>query len=97
MFSSLEVQHEDSGQWLNFERCEQGPKSTISAHAVKALGVRGMAPGSLVVLWVRTDPAQKQQLVSFEVVEADTPSIVWAGAAEWASLPERQPTGPEVG
>ena len=31
-----------------------------------------MAPGSLVALWVRADPAQKQQLVSFEVVEADT-------------------------
>ena len=96
-FSTLEVQHEDSGQWLTFERCEQGGKSTVSVHAVKALGVRGMAPGSLVVLRVRTDPAQKQQLVSFEVVEADVPSIVWAGPADWASLPEHRPTGPELG
>ena len=87
VFVSMEVQHRDSGQWLTFERCacKQGVKSTISAHALKAAGVRGMGPDSLVVLWVRHDPAQERQLRSFEVVEADTvtPSIVSAGPADW--------------
>ena len=34
LFSTPEVQHEDSGQWLTFERCEQGAKSTISAYII---------------------------------------------------------------
>ena len=92
------MQHEQSGQWLNFERCVRHEASTISVQAVRALGIKQLPIGGTAVLWVRTPDVQggEKQLASFEVVEEDTPSIKLAGAASWGVLPLRKPVGEEL-
>ena len=85
----VQVQHEHSGQWLDFERCVRHEVSTISVQAVRALGIKQLPIGGTAVLWVRAPDVEggEKQLASFEVVEEDTPSTRWAGAASWAVLP----------
>ena len=83
--ATLQVQHEESGQWLDFERCVRHEVSTISVQAVRALGIRELHVGGKDVLWVRAP----------EMVTEDTPSIKWSGAARWGGLPLRKPVGEE--
>ena len=91
--ATLQVQHEHSGQWLDFERCVRHEVSTISVQAVRTLGVRQFSVGGTDVLWVRAPVAEggEKQLASFEVVAEDTPSIKWVGAASRGVLPLRKP------
>ena len=74
---ALQVQHENSGQWLDFERCVKHNVSTISVQAVRELGIKTLPIGGTAVLWVRAPEVEggEKQLASFEVVEEDTPSI----------------------
>ena len=96
--AALQVQHEHSGQWLDFERCVKHEVSTISVQAVRALGIKTLPIGGTAVLWVRAPDVEggEKQLASFEVVEEDTPIIRWAGAANWEVLPMRTPVGDEL-
>ena len=96
--TALQVQHEHSGQWVDFERCVKHKVSTISVQAVRAIGIKTLPIGGTAVLWVRAPTVEggEKQLASFEVVEEDTPSIRWAGAANWEVLPLRMPVGKEL-
>ena len=38
--AALQVQHEQSGQWVDFETCVKHKVSTISVQAVQALGIK---------------------------------------------------------
>ena len=79
--ATLQVQHEQAGQWLDFERCVRHEVPTISVQAVRALGMEQLPIVGIAVLWVRAPDVEggKKQLASFEVVEEDTPIIRWAG------------------
>ena len=96
--AALHGQHGQSGQWMAFERSVNHEVSAISVQAVRALGIKQLPIGGTSVLWVRAPVVEggEKQLASFEVVEEDTPSIRWAGAASWGVLPLRKPVGEEL-
>ena len=50
--AALQVQHDHSGQWLEFERCVKHEVSTILVQAVQALDIKQLPIGGTTVLWV---------------------------------------------
>ena len=69
--ATLQVQHDQSGWWLDFERCVRHEVSTISVQAVRALGIRQLPIGGTAVLRVRAPDVEggEKRLASFEVVQ----------------------------
>ena len=74
--ATLQVRHEQSGQWVQSEGCASGATDTISCRAAGEVGCKGTCEGDRLLVRVRSpDKVAKEQFTVFNVVEADNPPL----------------------
>ena len=80
--ATLQVRHEQSGQWVQFEGCASGATDTISCRAAGEVGCKDAREGDRLLVRVRSpDKVVQEQFTVFDVVEADNPCTAAVGQA----------------